>query len=259
MNTGALFYFPTMHPEFAPATVPEGILFVPSGLTPLPTDAPPALRAFAEKLPFSPREAARVLADMQAMAVDRSIETLAQESRIPKAPSERKEWADVNVFAATGALPTASPEAAERRLWAERAARQKQLLLAYSLEEQVAAIRELEERLRHKETDLKALLRDDPTNEYSPALDFSPPDKQLLEAVSAFLPQGSALYADDPAVIRAWKELVEFAPAQESLARAFPPLHDMRPFVGFLPLTSAPAGGDASLLPLFIPAERATS
>ena len=103
------------------------------------------------------------------------------------------------------------------------------------------------------------LLRDDPTNEYSPALDFSPPDKQLLEAVSAFLPQGSALYADDPAVIRAWKELVEFAPAQESLARAFPPLHDMRPFVGFLPLTSAPAGGDASLLPLFIPAERATS
>ena len=55
MNTGALFYFPTMHPEFAPAGLPEGILFLPPGLAPLPADAPPALRSFVEALPFSPR------------------------------------------------------------------------------------------------------------------------------------------------------------------------------------------------------------
>ncbi len=259
MNTGSLFYFPTMHPEYAPATLPDGILFVPSGLAPLPADAPPALRAFAEKLPFSPREAAQVLADMQATAAERSIEILAQESRLPKSSSEQKEWADVNAFAATGTLPTASPDDAERRRWAARAARQKQLLLAYSLEEQIAAIRKLEERLRRTETALDALLREDPAQENGLALDFSPPDKQLLDAVSAFLPQGSALYADDPAVIRVWMELFEFTPAPESLTRAFPPLRDARPLVGFVNPASAPADNNTARVPLFIPAEEAAS
>ena len=259
MNTGSLFYFPTMHPELAPATLPDGILFAPSGLAPLPADAPPALRAFVEKLPFSPREAAQVLADMQATAAERSIETLARESRLPQTPSTRDEWADVNAFAATGALPAASPDEAGQRLRAELIARQKQLLLAYSLEEQIAAIRQLEERLRQTETALDTLLREDPAPGHGLTLDFSLPNEQLLEAVSAFLPQGSALYTDDPAAGRAWKELVEFAPAPESLTRNFPPLRDARPLVGFLRPTSAPAGGDAALLPLFIPAEEAAS
>lgn len=259
MNSGSLFYFPTMHPEYAPATLPDGILFVPSGLAPLPADAPPALRAFAEKLPFSPREAAQVLADLQATADERSIETLAQESRLSKAPSERKEWADVNAFAATGTLPAAFPDDAERRRWAQRATRQKQLLLAYSLEEQIAAVRQLEERLRHAETALEDLLREDPAHANGLTLDFPPPGKQLLDAVSAFLPRGSALYADDPAVIRAWKELFEFAPAPESLTRAFPPLRDAHPLVGFVKPASAPADDAAAGVPLFIPAEEATS
>ncbi len=259
MNTGSLFYFPTLHPEFAPATLPDGILFVPSGLAPLPADAPPALRAFAEKLPFSPREAAQVLADMQATAAERSMETLALESRLPQTPSKPEEWADVNAFAVTGALPTASPDEAGQRLRAERIARQKQLLLAYSLEEQIAAIRQLEERLRHTETALDILLREDPAPAHGLTLDFSLPNKQLLEAVSAFLPQGSALYTDDPAARRAWKELVEFAPAPESLTRNFPALRDMRPLVGFFRPASAPVEEDAARLPLFIPAEEAAS
>ncbi len=238
MDTGALFYFPTLHPEFAPAPALKGMLFIPSGLTPLPEDAPPALRAFADALPLSRREASAVLSELLQLAAERSVETQASERHAaPNAGRRREENAALDTFARTGRVadtagdPVADAEELRR---SECVARQKLLLLAYSLEEQMAGIREVEQRLLDSEAALGSLLRDDPNpRDGLSGMSFSPPVLPLLSAVATFLPPEAALYVDDPAVARELQALAAFAPAGEDMTRRFPPLRGMCSLVGY--------------------------
>ena len=253
MNTGALFYFPTMHPELAPAGLPEGILFLSPGLAPLPADAPAALRSFVEALPFSPREAAQVLRDMLQTAEERGLDSPApQEHPLSAQRLRQGEGEALNDFSLTGNVtPAASDE--ERRLLDRRTSWHKLLLLAYSLEEQAAKIREVEERLHRSEAALDALLQETPAprTQAGPE-DFTPPYHRLLAAAAAFLPHGAALYASDQDVVRQWREITTFTQADAGLISLFPAL-DGKEILAGLPQVETASGTVQNIL-LFVPA-----
>ncbi len=249
MTPGALFYFPTLHPELAPAGLPEGILFIPAGIAPLPPKADPAEHAFAAALPLPPAEARAATEEMLRLADEFGLRASAPAAApIGLRPDEA---ADLSAF--VRGRPAPKPESPQGLSHDERIARQKLLLLAYSLEEQLAEIKALEARVRAAEAGLAALLRDEAGPE-APPLPEEPPagHARLLPAVAAFLPAGAALYADNPAIAADWCRRFAFAPADNDQLKLFPGLRDLIPLAATVPAQVLNLAGGPGVI-LFIP------
>lgn len=231
-----VIYVPTMHSSLAPRGLPEDLLFVCPGL-------PGSESAFVPQgLPFGPREASAVLAETLALgaAFDsggdlRLRAGLGWLEREEKRKEEmRAENAALEEFARSGEAPDGNE-------WTRAAAgfdlagpgrddqfknAQKALLLAWEHERNILAVRELEGKIAAGERRLAAALGEGA----APAGDGPAPNpppvrpeyswRIVLDALSAFLPDGAALFTAFGPMIEDLRGQGMLEPLPENLGEA---------------------------------------
>ena len=234
MTAPAIFYFPRLHLEFAPAWVRGRVLGVPCGLpeafsAPAPGPAArEALEAACRALPLSPSESRAVLEELLRLGEEHALTgILRQVSALRLADDARRgekagESAALDAFAATGrpGVPfsgeKSGPFSPERQVLDC----QKLLLLAYSLEERVLELERLESRVSLAEESLYAALGEADAEDLrelagqagasvdddAASLEVPVSWRLTTEAMFPFLPAGAALFTADAAVVRDLRE-----------------------------------------------------
>lgn len=246
MTAPAVFYFPRLHLEFAPAWARGRVIAMPCGLpersgtsapktsAPGTPDSGPAAREAQEAarraLPLSPARSRAVLEELLRLGEDHALTgILRQVAALRLADDARRgekagENAALDAFAASGRADLAagvkSPECSPEQHVLDC---QKLLLLAYSLEERVLELERLESRVSLAEEslyaalgeadaeDLRELAGADPDDDAHPGDDADSPEvpvswRLATEAMLPFLPAGAALFTADAAVVRDLRE-----------------------------------------------------
>ena len=205
-----IIYVPTLHSSLAPKGLPEDLLFMFPGL-----NTAPGIGYFTpEGLPFSPREASRVLAEMLALGTSFNssgdLKLMAGQGWLEREEKRKEKFREENTalekFAQDGTAPGGNAwtrAAASEGLSATSQAEQfknsqKALLLAWEHEESIISMRELESKIAEGENRLAASLGDG-GGKASSAQNFPPARPEyswrvVLDAMSAFLPDGALLF-----------------------------------------------------------------
>lgn len=252
-----LFYLPSLHRALAPAHVPATVVFFPSGLAREGTregtedgDEDPATAAVRDAvkktLPFKKKEASVILGEMlgvgEAYAGSGFLRQLYANHAFMEGQFKWEgapgEFADLDVFAATGKAPAAmgqqpavtaqTPAAMDRtsvvRRWDAAAQEQagmlpavrralaecqKVLLLAWWREEKLVELAGLERRFHAAEHALNAALADgdgetaaQEQGPVSASEDAGVPWRVMLDAALPFLPEGGAVFTADETMAR---------------------------------------------------------
>lgn len=204
-----IIYVPTLHSSLAPQGLPEDLLFMFPGL-----DASPDGCFTPEGLPFSPREARQILTEMLALGLGfdsyGDLKLMAGqgwlESEEKRKEKLRGENAALEEFAKSGSVASgnewtraASAGDLSGTSQAEQFMNaQKALLLAWEHEESIVSMRELESKIAEGESRLLGSLGDG-TQKVAPVQNFPPARPEyswriVLDAMSAFLPNGATLF-----------------------------------------------------------------
>ncbi len=256
MIAPAIFYFPRLHPEFAPAWARGRVLGIPCGLPEVDGESAPgpvareAQEAARRALPLSPAQSRAVLEELLRLGEDHAhTGILRQVSALRLADDARRgekagENAALDAFAATGRAdapggrnsPAFSPE--QRLLDC-----QKLLLLAHSLEERVLELERLESRVSLVEESLYAALGEADAEDLRELAgqaeaagragapfaddDAASPEvpvswRLITEAMVPFLPDGALLFTADAAVVQELREEGLLRPLPDDTAACLP-------------------------------------
>ena len=239
MTAPAIFYFPRLHLEFAPAWARGRVIGVPCGLpevsgAPAPgTAASEAQEAARRALPLSPAESRAVLEELLRLGEEHALTgILRQVSALRLADDARRgeragENAALDAFAATGraGAPTggSSPGGGKSPAFSPEQQvldSQKLLLLAYSLEERILELERLESRVSLAEDSLYAALGEADAEDLRELAgqaeasfddDAASPEvpvswRLITEAMFPFLPAGAVLFTADADAVQELRE-----------------------------------------------------
>ena len=262
MTAPAIFYFPRLHLEFAPAWARGRVLGVPCGLPELSgasapeTAAREAQEAARRALPLSPAQSRAVLEELLRLGEDHALTgILRQVSALRLADDARRgekagENAALDAFAATGrADAPAGGSSSGRGKPPEFSPEQplldcqKLLLLAYSLEERVLELERLESRVSLAEESLYAALGEADAEDLRELADqaeaagragapFDDDDaafpevpvswRLITEAMFPFWPDGALLFTADAAAVQELQEEGLLRPLSDDTAACLP-------------------------------------
>lgn len=196
MNGSVPFvYFPTLHRDFLPAELPEGVLTCFPGL-PIPPDVPQS-QLFQADFAWSPAEAAACLEDLKRLEPEAVRAALPLEADV-RGRQQQDEMDALDAFAGRGG-GRGGDLAIRRRA-------QRLLLTAWLQEERVREMRDLAARYARSASALALALHDEEdcrTPDPAPVVDEAallPSWRFVLEQIAVFLPAGAIVCSADPVV-----------------------------------------------------------